>query len=214
LKRTAVGSYGEFAASFERIQIMTSVRLLLLLIVVFVGFFSANPVSANTVLYFESTPESWVGHGITLHATIEDGYVFGASRNFDNGVNFTITRASPHDHWELNLAAPFNATIVPGLYEGAARFPFQDADQPGLTFSGNHRGNNRNAGFFEVFEAIYSPSGAVERFAVDFTQYGEENPNWVVWGKMRYNSEVPIPEPTTVALLCAGVVCWTLRRNK
>ena len=49
--------------------------------------------------------------------------------------------------------APFNEVLSPGVYSDTARFPFQDADQPGLTLSGNHRGNNRNGGFFEVFEA-------------------------------------------------------------
>jgi len=44
-----------------------------------------------------------------------------------------------------------------------------------LTFSGNHRANNRNLGFFEVLEAAYDPFGALESFAVDFTQYGEQN---------------------------------------
>ena len=168
---------------------------------------------AATVLYFESSPSSWVGHGMTLHVTDQDGYSFTAKRNYDNGVNFSISSETPHDHWHLNLAAPFEETIAPGLYEDAARFPFQDYDQPGLTFYGNHRGNNQNAGFFEVFEAVYTPTGAVERFAVDFTQYGEGNPDRWINGMVRYNSDVPIPEPTTVFLLAFGSL-ELLRRKR
>ena len=174
--------------------------LAILLVLVFV---SAS--KAATVLYFESSPESWVGHGLTVLATPEDGYSFVAKRNFDNGVSFDIKNHwndphhPDHDHWRLELAAPYEATLVPGFYYNAARFPFQDIDQPGLTFSGNHRGNNRNSGHFTVLEAVYGAGGAVESFAVDFTQYGEENPLWWINGQVRYNSDVPyIPEPATV----------------
>jgi len=181
--------------------------------------FSFRSVSADAalVLYFESSPESWVGHGLTVLTTPEDGYSFVAVRNYDNGVTFRVENylnPPPYDqHWRLELAAPFNATLVSGFYDNAARFPFQDIDQPGLSFTGNHRGNNRNSGHFTVLEAVYGPGGGVVRFAVDFTQYDEENPRWWINGQVRYNSDVPyVPEPATLALF--GLSALGIRKRR
>jgi hypothetical protein len=89
--------------------------------------------------------------------------------------------------------------LTVGLYEGATRWPFQNDEDPGLSFSGNHRGNNRNLGFFNILEAVYLPSGGIESLAVDFTQYGEQNPDWWINGKLRYNSDVSVvPLPASV----------------
>lgn len=191
-------------------SVRRKISLLMLLVVLFT--FSSVSAEAATVLYFESSPESWVGHGLTVLATPEDGYSFVAQRNYDNGVTFHIE--SPSDYWHLDLAAPYEATLVPGFYDNAARFPFQEIDQPGLSFSGNHRGNNKNSGHFTVLEAVYGAGGTVESFAVDFSQYGEENPLWWINGQVRYNSDVPyIPEPSTVLLMGLGGLALLRKRR-
>ncbi|MBE9117193.1 hypothetical protein IQ249_14930 [Lusitaniella coriacea LEGE 07157] len=162
------------------------------------GFFNCEALAASlTTLQFESAPRSWVGRGQSRSVTPEDNFSFSASRNFDNGVSFRINNLvsnPPRDskYWTLNLAAPFEALLTPGLYSDTARFPFQSAGQPGLTFSGNHRGNNRNGGFFEVLEATYLADGTVASFAVDFTQYGEQQQERWINGKLRFNSNIAL----------------------
>jgi hypothetical protein len=87
-----------------------------------------------------------------------------------------------------------------GSYANATRWPFQETTAPGLTFSGNYRGNNRLTGSFNILESTVTDDGTFS-FAVDFLQYDEESTNAWIKGAIRYNSEVPInltPEPIVV----------------
>ena len=178
--------------------------------------FATRAQAQVTYFSYDSTPGSWVGAGRTNYFVSPDtGWTFtGGTATGNNFVSLSARR--PQDpqlsnyYWDLQLAAPRGQTIMPGLYEGAARYPFQSANQPGLTLSGNHRGNNENAGFFRVLEAEYSGNTLV-RFAVDFKQFDEGNPNQWVEGQWRYNSL--LPEPSALALL-APLVLVPMRRRR
>ncbi len=54
----------------------------------------------------------------------------------------------PGSFWFLHLAAPAGQELLPGVYEGATRWPFQDPSTPGLDFSGDGRGCNTLTGRF------------------------------------------------------------------
>ena len=194
---------------------MNRIIIILFTLVVF-------PISAHAtmMLQFESSPSSWVGQGESRFATPDNGYIFSVQSLFDNSLYFRVEREGPshsdplHDHWSLALAAPFGSMLTVGLYEGATRWPFQNDEDPGLSFSGNHHGNNRNLGVFNILEAVYLPSGEIESLAVDFTQYGEQNSDWWINGKLRYNSDLTlVPLPASVWLFMAGLATLTLVRN-
>jgi hypothetical protein len=111
----------------------------------------------------------------------------------------------------LELEAPSGSQLVPGLYTGANRWPF-NGPGPGLTLSGNHRGNNRNSGYFTVLEAVFGTGNTLNRFAVNFRQYDEGNPNNWVDGQFRFNSLVP--EPSICALLALASLAMPPRRRR
>lgn len=174
--------------------------------------------AAATELYYTSSPQSWVGGGETVSVTPADGFDFVASRNFDNGVSFSIDDfASNPDFqetrwWYLDFAAPFSAPLTVGSYQGATRFPFQEDDEPGLSFTGNGRGDNTLTGWFNVLEVAYAPDGSVLFFAADFMQYDEGFQAWWNLGSIRYNSDIPaIPEPGTLALFGLGAAAIAAR---
>jgi len=48
-----------------------------------------------------------------------------------------------------------NATLVPGTYLNATRYPFQAANVPGLDVSGEGRGSNTLTGQFTIVQALY-----------------------------------------------------------
>jgi hypothetical protein len=175
----------------------------------------AAPVTA---FYYTSSPSSWVGQGATVTVTPAEGFAFMANPTFDKGVSLAINdfQSNPDFQkarwWYLEFAAPFDALLSVGFYDNAMRWPFQDSDRPGLSFSGNGRGNNTLTGFFEVLEVAFDQAGSILRFAADFTQFDEGFEQAWNRGSIRFNSEIPlfpntVPEPgpllTLVALLAA-----------
>jgi hypothetical protein len=182
------------------------------------GFFGALaltafiPLSAfsATSLNYTSSPSSWVGGGQTVEVDPSMGFAFNVQRNFDHGVSFAINDfASNPDFqatrwWYLDFAAPLGATLAPGVYDGATRFPFQGANA-GLSFDGNGRGDNQLTGSFDVLSVAYDAAGNVLSFDATFTQFDENDPAWWNTGEIRYNV-ASVPEPTTYALLCAGLI--------
>jgi hypothetical protein len=202
------------------------------IVILFLTFiFTANAKSfADTVLYYTSTPGSWVGGGETATVTpaTNFGFDFLARQNFDNGVSFFIDDFDQNPNfqsrrwWFLDFAAPSDAALAPGLYLGATRFPFQKPNEPGLSFGGNGRGNNMQTGYFRVFEVQLGANGAVTAFSADFLQYDETQTVHYSWGSIRFNSVVPItetpilrpvPAPPAALLLGLGIAAMSVRRR-
>jgi hypothetical protein len=102
-----------------------------------------------------------------------------------------------------------------GLYIGAQRFPFNSPTRPGLTISGDGRGDNQDSGWFDVLNIAYNPDGTLASLAVNFEQYDTTNSTGPgLYGSLRYNSNIPInpvPLPGTLGLLLSGALCaWLL----
>jgi len=117
-----------------------------------------------TGLFFDSPAGDWVGGGKTFTLSPIDG-------DF-SAVHFDESRVSVRfrgdDLWDLDFETPEGMLLVPGLYQGATRFPLPE--DPGLDVSGAGRGCNTLTGRFEILEAVYGPEGVVERFAADYVQ--------------------------------------------
>ena len=164
---------------------------------------SLQPAQAATLLSFLSSPYSWVGGGETVSAGPANGFEIGVQGDPFTMLEFRVIEPWTLEGWRwwyLRLAAPEGASLSVGSYANATRWPFQETTAPGLTFSGNHRGNNRLTGSFNILESNVADDGTFS-FAVDFLQYDEESTNAWIKGAIRYNSEVPVnltPEPIVV----------------
>jgi hypothetical protein len=150
--------------------------------------FLSSPAGAATFLHFNSEPGDYIGGGVEQTWTTESG-IFTASLNSDKVVSISFTGL---DWWYLDFAGPNGQPLQPGPYENAARYPFQSPTQPGLSVSGNGRGCNTLSGRFDILEAVYTPSGEIERFAADFEQHCE-GAEPALFGSIRYNATVGFP---------------------
>lgn len=203
-------------------------------IIALVVLLCGTSAQAATILSFQSSPESWVGQGQSFTVTPDDGYLFTYNISiYDNSLVFMIASLnSPfgpdweplsgdeYHWWRLYLSAPYDQPLEVGLYNDAVHYALQDGDEPGLEFHGDHRGYDTLYGFFEILEIAFGLDGSIERFAVDFTQYGDEKPEDWITGQFRYNSDIPIsnvPVPAGIWLLgsgCAALIGLRKKRQK
>lgn len=146
-------------------------------------------LSAETLLYFRSQPGDSIGGGMTQTWTSADG-TFTMSHPFPYRVTASF---NGDDSWSLNFAAPSNHLLTVGAYEGAVRYPFQSASQPGLSVTGNGRICGSLTGRFNILQAEYGAGNTVVSFAVDFEQHCNDNAP-ALFGALRFNSNVPLAD--------------------
>lgn len=120
----------------------------------------------------DSPAGDYIGAGQNHYYTAADG-TFSASKNFDNGVSVSFN-GSGHN-WNLDFVAAGDAPLAPGTYSGAARYPFQSSNQPGLSVSGDGRGCNELSGSFTINEIVYGADTTVVRFDASFSESCEES---------------------------------------
>lgn len=106
--------------------------------------------------------------------------------------------------WNLDFAAPQGQALTTGtIYDNAARYPFQDPQQPGLSLFGNGRGCNTVTGSFTVKNATFGPHGWIQNFDATFVQHCEGDPNSAATGEVILNNG-PAPPDLTVTVAPAA----------
>ncbi|MGB4069878.1 MAG: DUF6299 family protein [Nitrospira sp.] len=155
-----------------------------------------STANAQTFLSYTSQPGDYIGQGQSRIFTPADSG-FSSMVSQDNR-EIAVSVLPSGSFWHLHLAAPEGQTLLPGIYEGATRWPFQAPPTPGLDFSGDGRGCNTSTGKFEVLEAVYAPFGYVERFHATFEQHCEGG-DPALFGEIQIVNPPP-PPPLTLNL--------------
>lgn len=154
--------------------------------------------SSVSSLTMASQAGDYIGQGKSYSYLPSDG-TFTVQRNFDNGVSLSFNSTNGTDWWYLDFAAAANATLVPGFYGNASRYPFQTTAQPGLDVSGEGRGSNQLTGNFTIITATYQADGTVIAFDAKFEQHSEGTPP-ALFGEIYYqtgSSSVTAGQATT-----------------
>ena len=151
---------------------VTLSRLILLGILVLIAAPARAQQPLEVSFSFTSDPDDYIGAGQSRTFTLDDASI--TSRSSDNGGHFGLN-IFPFSggFWFFDIAAPAGSQLVPGSYEGAVRYPFQSAGQPGLSVSGDGRGCNTVTGRFDVLDVAFGPNGYIERLHARFEQHCE-----------------------------------------
>jgi len=144
-----------------------------------------------TSIVLNSDPGDYIGGGQTMVFVETDGTF--VAQNSGNGSSVHVSFNTPtYSHWwYLDFAAPDLLPLVVGPYEGAVRYPFQGAGQPGLSVTGDGRGCNTVTGRFDVRELVLGAGNEVVSFRATFEQHCEGFAP-ALRGEVRYNAAVPL----------------------
>lgn len=152
----------------------------------------ADDDALRTLLYVDSDPGDWIGGGaLQLLRPLDDGFL-PTQPQFGQVEVYLASQSG----WLLDFAALSGSPLVPGLYDGATRYPMQ-VGTPGLSVAAENRGCNSLTGRFLVLEASYGAGDAVNAFAADFEQHCEWPDAPALFGSIRVNSDIP-PSPRLV----------------
>lgn len=172
--------------------------------------FSNQLSDVATGIYMYSETGDYIGQGRTYTFTPASGTI-GAQRN-KNGVNISY-RGLGTDFWSYNFEAPLDLPFAAGDFGDATRFPFNSPTKPGLSISGAGRSSNQLIGDFLVLESVFGPAGEVERLDVIFEQHSE-GATPALFGRVRYNASLPVPEPGAGVLCLLGFGVAAARRRR
>jgi hypothetical protein len=162
--------------------------LLAILLALLAAVFPAD--AQVTSLSMVSDSGDYIGQGQTYFYTPVDG-PFTAQVNADQSVHVAFNTPSFSHFWYLDFAAPNSQPLTVGAYAGAARYPFQAANQPGLSVVGDGRGCNMLTGSFQVLQLTLGPNNTVASFDANFEQHCEGAVP-ALRGEIRYNANVVV----------------------
>lgn len=139
--------------------------------------FSVNQRAAlgGNALSFVSDVGDYVGQGWTLLHEAPTASFSPALDAQRNSVSFEIIGSDGVRtmYWNLGLAAPQGRQLAPGTYLNAARYPFQPATVPGLSFYGNGAGCDGITGQFTITDFAAGADGSLQRLTATFEQHCE-----------------------------------------
>jgi len=136
----------------------------------------AQPRPPRTTDPLEPVAGAW-----SAQWTSDQGDYIGQGRSWSFGppadamqvsASRTLVMLSTRD-WYAEFEAPVGEQLESGrTYEGARRYPFNDA-APGLSISGDGRGCNELSGTFTVNKIEFDAAGTLRAFEVTFEQHCE-----------------------------------------
>jgi len=151
-------------------------------------------INASYMLIIGSE-ESYVAEGESWPLNAQDGEFTLSTKPYEEAEktrSFISVGYQGLDSWSLKVEAPTGANLAIGKYEGATRYPFQNEDVAGLSFSGQHRGCNNSFSDFEIYEIEFDSDMNLTKLALDFDHACEQSTRERLQGTVRINSDYPM----------------------
>jgi hypothetical protein len=140
--------------------------------------------SSTTSFSFESEPGDYIGQGETKKVTAASGTF---TINSSTGI-VIVTIDSAGEYWRVELAAPVDEKLRPGIYYNAERTAFKTGRSPGLDVSGDGRGCNAIYGKFAIEQIGFDAQGKVNMLDATFEQScGPNSPS--LTGAVKYKAD-------------------------
>ena len=187
------------------------------------GALYLNPEAGSSMSYSVTGGAVTFTHGIEGVFSLDNTVDKGALVRYTDGRNWGLEFDAPTYQPATNSisAQPLEVRFYERAQAGQSNLP----TRPGISIYGPASYAFTQSGWFNVLDVAYSPSGLIERLAVDFKQYdGAESTGKSTYGSLRLNSSVPlnlnanppapVPLPTSAWLLACGLGALALRAHK
>lgn len=149
-----------------------------------------NAANVPESYYYVSDPGDFVGQGQTALITNATHY-FTRSASPLGVVSLNIQQPTFVQPWFfVNFDTGTDQPMVPGIYLGATRYPFNAPGIPGLSVTHTGNGCNTLMGQFVVSEIQTGPGNLLTKLAVDFEQHCEGAAP-ALYGTIRIKSDLP-----------------------
>ena len=174
-----------------------------------IGFWGM--AGAQTFLMYDSSPYSVELQGRSGIVTEANG-AFGVYLSFGS-ANAVTASINADSLWTMIFAAPNGAPLAVRSYPNAGNTP--STTNPWIGFAAFGRKCNQT-GSFDVLQIDYGSGLAINSLAVDFVVYDFGVQSEWSRGSFRYNSAIPVPEPSSFLLcsMAALVVLLCQRVNR
>ncbi len=128
--------------------------------------------TADTRLVMESEAGDPIGGGKKYLFDLNNSFISAKPfyPNLNPAVSFLVISKTSGAQWELNFAAPGGSKLIPGTYQGAYRFPFNES-KPGLSVSTDGQRCDTVTGTFEVTRVEHLAPNNLTSFEVIFEQH-------------------------------------------
>ena len=104
--------------------------------------------------------------------------------------------------------APYDAVLIPGLYSGATRYPFESFENPGFDIGFNSQGFDELQGAFTILQLVYGPDGSIQHFGASFLDHNNNQGDVGFTGHIYYNYDAAtVPEPQSMGFAVLGLFC-------
>lgn len=157
--------------------------------------------TSGTFLYLNSEAGDWVGRGIEQLYTQSVVTEIIATLQGPEEIRVQVNQGEYAHFWTAWFAAPYGQGLSVGSYTGAVRALGGQANEPGLSVSGDSHGCNIVSGQFDVSALQYSTHGELLLFDATFEQHCEGG-SPALYGRVR----IEIPEPTPGVTLPSGSI--------
>ncbi|MCC2316038.1 hypothetical protein [Cellulomonas xiejunii] len=163
---------------------------------------SAAPAGPGSTITFSGTGNEYISQDREWSYDTSDAVITATVYAEGNRVTVGV---SGDTWWDVDFAAPTGEVLTAGVtYDGATRYPFNEADEPGLSLSGDGRGCNRLSGSFTVLAADFRADGSVERFEATFEQTCEPSNGSLVTGRVLIGDGPAVEDLTVDAEVTSG----------
>lgn len=183
-------------------------KLLLLLAVLL-----TQPLTAATSLTLKAKGWMLQGNEYNYNSTNSDATI-QINDYMKDDITFSFITPGYTHWWYVSFKPADGQKLQVGMYTNALRWHTGEHNSPTFDIFGDGRGSNHVSGWFEILEIEWDQEHRnLTKFAANFHHISEEIQSRFTDGAIRLNSNIPVPETSSLGLILLSIPIF-LRRSR